>query len=347
MIASTPDRVHLVGSVGLDSVPDVFRAAGSTLGRRLRRVPDGEVGGRRLWVSWQYPLFRANPFFTATDTARLRTGFLEVRLADGVRPEDVAFGELGYAREARASFIDFTRAQACGELPADVRFQVCLPTPFAVVNSFCTVSDAPVIEQIYERAMLAEVEFLAAEIPHQKLCIQWDVCLEMVFWDGQDYHGRTRRADVSEDEILARMRRICAPIPDDVELGIHLCYGDFEAKHFIEPRDATKMVELANSLAETIEHPLAYIHMPVPVARLDDAFYRPLENLHLAPQTEIYLGLVHATDGAEGTSKRIAAASRHVPRFGIACECGISRARRPDQVQALFAIHAETSREPD
>jgi hypothetical protein len=35
-------------------------------------------------------------------------------------------------------------------------------------------------------------------------------------------------------------------VPHDVELGFHLCYGDFGAKHFIEPLDATKMTELAN-----------------------------------------------------------------------------------------------------
>ena len=76
-----------------------------------------------------------------------------------------------------------------------------------------------------------------------------------------------KRGDVSKDEFLARMQRISAPIPADVELGIHLCYGDFEAKHFIEPRDAGKMVEFANALAKVIAHPLAFIHMPVPVER--------------------------------------------------------------------------------
>src|SRR5262245_25970107 len=156
MSAFVPQNVHLVGSVGLDSVPDVFRALGQTLGRRLRRVPDGEVGGRRLWVSWQYPLFRANAFLVATDHARPRTGFLEMRLADGVKGEDVVFGELGYAREARASYIDFTRAQERGDLPKDVRFQVCLPTPFAVVNAFCVPSQAVEIEHAYERAMAEE-----------------------------------------------------------------------------------------------------------------------------------------------------------------------------------------------
>ena len=347
MDAFVPEQVHLVGSVGLDSVPDVFRTLGRSLGRRLRRVPDGEVGGRRLWVSWQYPLFRANAFLTATETARPRTGFLEMRLADGVRGDDVVFGELGYAREARASFIDFTRAQQRGDLPADVRFQVCLPTPFAVVNSFCVPSEAPAVEKAYERAMADEIAQLSAEIPHDKLSIQWDVCMEMVFWDGQDWRGRTQRTDVSNSDFINRMVRISEPVPADVELGIHLCYGDFEAKHFVEPRDAGKMVEFANALAQAITHPLAFIHLPVPIDRDDDAFFKPFDALKLDSRTELYLGVVHAKDGVEGTRKRIAAAAKHVPQFGIACECGIARARRPDLVHSIIAVHSGAAREPN
>ena len=60
-----PSKVHLVGSIALNSVDEVFETAGSILGRRLRRIPDGEPGGRRLWISWQYPLLRSLPFLKA------------------------------------------------------------------------------------------------------------------------------------------------------------------------------------------------------------------------------------------------------------------------------------------
>ena len=40
--------VHLVGSVGLDTTEEVFGVAGRLLGPYLKRVPDGEPGGRRL-----------------------------------------------------------------------------------------------------------------------------------------------------------------------------------------------------------------------------------------------------------------------------------------------------------
>jgi hypothetical protein len=85
--------------------------------------------------------------------------------------------------------------------------------------------------------------------------------------------------------------------------------------------------------------------MPVPIARSDDAFFRPLTDLKLAPTTELYLGMVHAEDGAEGVRKRAAAAS-NVGTFGIATECGISRRKTSDVVRKILAIHAECSGEP-
>jgi hypothetical protein len=48
--------------------------------------------------------------------------------------------ELGYAREARASYDDFVAAREAGNVPEQARFQVCLPTPIAVTYSFCTPS---------------------------------------------------------------------------------------------------------------------------------------------------------------------------------------------------------------
>ena len=40
MDACTPTHVHLVGSIGLDTVEEVFSTVGPLLGRRLRRIPD-------------------------------------------------------------------------------------------------------------------------------------------------------------------------------------------------------------------------------------------------------------------------------------------------------------------
>jgi hypothetical protein len=333
--------VHLVGSIGLDNVEEVFRSVGKLLGLYLRRVPDGEVGGRRLWISWQYPLLRASAYLRPDPSGAVRptNRFPLLTLAEGVKPADVSFGELGYAREARASYLDFVAARERGELPKAIRFQVCLPTPFAVVSSVVVPDVLPAVEAAYERAMIAEVAALCRHIPHRDLCIQWDVCNEMVMWDGQPTDAVP--GDEPHENIIARMQRLCAAVPDDVELGLHLCYGDFGARHFVEPKDAAKMVEFANALTNSVKRPIAYIHMPVPVERSDDAFHRPLRDLKLKDGTELFLGIVHAKDGVEGAKARMAAARHYAPKFGIATECGMARARSEDTVRALLKIHAD------
>ena len=341
-----PTKVHLVGSIALDSVEEVFRTAGALLGRRLRRIPDGEPGGRRLWISWQYPLLRSLPFLKAdTSQPNPTSGFLPLQIAEGVQPSDIQFPELGYAREARASYQDFVAARRQGHLPPDVRFQVSLPTPFAVINPFCALKDGPSVEPAYEKAMLREVESICRAIPQRDLCIQWDVCIEMVMWDGRWPFIRNRFEDL-RGELEKRMQRLAAAVPSEVELGFHLCYGDWEAKHFVEPADAGKLTEFANLLGGTVERPIAYVHIPVPIDRSDDDYFAPLRQLKLPPGTELFLGLVHS-DGVEATRRRIETAARHVPDFGIATECGMARCRTPELVRTLLKIHAEASLEPE
>lgn len=340
-----PTKVHLVGSIALDSVEEVFHTAGGLLGRRLRRIPDGEPGGRRLWISWQYPLLRSLPFLKADASQPNQTsGFLPLELAEGISPDEIRFPELGYAREARASYQDFVAARERGDLPPGVRFQVSLPTPFAVVNPFCAPKDRAAIEPAYEIAMLREIEAICRAIPYPDLCIQWDVCIEMILWDGR-WPGMRNPFEDLRGEMMSRMKRLAAAVPNGVELGFHLCYGDWEAKHFIDPEDAGKMVDFANALASAVSRPITYIHMPVPIDRSDDAYFQPLRDLKLPSGTELYLGLVHA-DGAEATRKRIAAAGCYAPDFGIATECGMARCRTPEMIRTLLRIHAEASAEP-
>jgi hypothetical protein len=340
-----PDKVHLVGSIALDSVEEVFRTAGRVLGRRLRRIPDGEPGGRRLWISWQYPFLRAQPFLRPDLSVPNPRGMQPLMVAENADPAEIRFGELGYAREARISYQDYVAARERGQLPAGVRFQVSLPTPLAVINPFVSLKDAARVEGPYERAMLREVETICRAIPHRDLCIQWDVCIEMILWDGRWESMRNPFGADLQTEIMARMKRLGAAVPGEAELGFHLCYGDYDARHFIEPIDAGKLVEMANALAATVERPITYIHMPVPVDRADDGYFQPLRDLRLAAKTELYLGLVHP-DGVEGTNRRIATANKYASNFGIATECGIARLRTPAHVRTLLEIHAGCSREP-
>lgn len=348
MTFETCDKVHLVGSIGLDSVEEIMRTAGTTLGRRLKRVPDGEVGPRRLWLSFQYPLLRSSPFLRPDPGGAVRatSKFPKLCLAEGVREDEISFGELGYAREARASYLDFLSSRQRGEIPAQARFQVFQPTPMGVIYAFCIEQDIEIIDRVYEKAMIAEVEAICRAIPHHDLCIQWDFCHEMIILDGQSQDWfPLKNADMTA--IMARMRRICAAVPAAVELGVHLCYGDFGASHFIQPRDAGRMVDVANAMAQTIQRPITYIHFPVPLKRNDEAYFAPFANLKLAPHTEIYLGLVHLAEGVEGVARKLAQARAFTRVDAISTECGIARARKPALVRQILELQAAASREPD
>jgi hypothetical protein len=50
--------------------------------------------------------------------------------------------------------------------------------------------------------------------------------------------------------------------------------------------------------------------------------------------------LVHAQDGVEGTVRRITTARKYAPKFGIASECGISRARSPEVAMQFIKTYA-------
>ena len=80
--------------------------------------------------------------------------------------------------------------------------------------------------------------------------------------------------------------------------------------------------------------------MPVPMERSDDDYYRALETLKLKPETTLYLGLIHDSDGVEGAAIRIATAEKFRRNFGIATECGFGR-RPADSVFPLLNLHKE------
>lgn len=342
-----PRHTHLVGSVGLDSVEEVFATAGRLLGARLKRIPDGEPGGRRVWTSWQYPVFLGSPFLATDERPQPPArgpGMRRIVVAPGIRPEDIRFGELGYAREARASYADFLAARKRGDIAETTRFQVCLPTPINVVTNSCAADALLPIEPAYESAVIREVERLCAAIPHRDLCLQWDMVREVIWWDGRLAASQPAPFADIENETIARLKRIAAAVPREVELGFHLCYGDWGGRHHIDPADTGKMVAFANAIAAALDRPIAYFHMPVPIARHDSAYFAPLSQLALHGDTELFLGLVHLADGAQGTLRRIAGARAIREDFGIASECGLGRCKTPATVRDILAVYDQASR---
>jgi hypothetical protein len=146
----------------------------------------------------------------------------------------------------------------------------------------------------------------------------------------------------TQTDIIERLIRLGNRIASDIEMGYHLCCGDAGHEHFKQPEDTSKLVEIANVVSAGVTRTINWIHMPVPRDRSDDAYFAPLKNLKLHPETELYLGLVHYTDGAEGTQKRISTAKKFVSVFGVATECGLGR-RPAETIPTLLSIHSEVS----
>ena len=337
--------VHLVGSVPLADAGDVFSRVSAALGERLRRIPDGETGERSDWITWLEPAFAGNPALEKSDELfrvhATGTGRIRYRLKPGKRAGDVTFGNLFYADIARASYAEFARLKREGVVPAHCRFQIDLVPAHSVIWLFLQDDLHQPLDPVFNAALKREIDKIAAALPHDEIAIQFDVA-SAVFARLQcnepNAYGRNR------DEMLARFSAIltdlAAHVPADIELLFHFCYGDSNHKHVIEPADMGDMVDVANRLSADIARSIALIHMPVPRDRADDAYFAPLARLRLKPETELCLGLVHYTDGVDGTRRRLQTAERHVRDFSVATECGFGR-RDPATIPELLRIHAE------
>jgi SAM-dependent methyltransferase len=330
---------HLVGSVPLASADVVFRTVAAAIGDRLRRIPDGETGPRSDWIVWQLPVFTSQPRLEIVPPGPNSWRPLpRVRLSEGARQAPIVFEALGYAEAAIASYRVFARLKRDGLVPVACRFQVCLPTPLAPISAFVVPEDQAALEPAYEDRLLAELRLMLQAVPHDQLAIQWDTNFEFGMLEGVFPVW----FDDAKGGILERLLRLARHVPPDVELGYHFCYGDVQHRHFKEPADAGRLVEVATALTMSLGRPLNWLHLPAPRDRFDDGYYAPLQDLRLRAETELYLGLVHHTDGVAGTRRRMEIARRFVSGFGIATECGWGR-RAPTTIPELLRVHRELS----
>jgi hypothetical protein len=338
--------VHLVGSIPLPDAESVFRTVSAALGPHLLRLPDGETGIRKTWIRFLQEVLADNPAierasdlppfkFVQWDGKVVRE-IPRLRIKPGAKPQAGTF-RTGYADMAMESWGLFDRLQQAGVIPAGVKFQISIPTPIAPTYNNMVPADRPALLPALTQSFIGEVATIAKALPRDRIAIQWDVCQEVLAWEGYYEPGpvdfRTETIDV--------LARIGDAVPIGIDLGYHLCYGSPADEHMVQPKDTGIMVEMVNAISARVKRPIQFFHLPVPKPRTDDAYFAPLKDLERAPQTELYLGLIHHND-AGGDAARLAAARRYALVDGIGTECGMARGD-PARLPALLAAHARVA----
>ncbi len=338
-----PVAVHFNGGVNLPDSATVLRALAERVPQGLRRLPDGETGGRAQWIGYQYPRLLATPGLRQADgpcdadSGDSYTGGPSMRLAAGVDPSAIEWPDLGYAAEYEKSYATFAQLRDEGVIPAGVRMQAEYPTPTAVGTLFHP-RDKDRIGPSYARALLADLDRLLARVPHDDVAVQWDAAVETVMADQEP---------ALLEPMASRLAALMDHLPADVPVGLHLCYGDFEHRHMIEPTSLATQVALTNAVTAHAARPPAWISFTVPQDRDDEAYFSPLAGLENHPATELYLSVVpyHPDRQREGTiDAQVALIDRYLPEggrpWGICTECGMARADRED-VPRLIELHRE------
>jgi hypothetical protein len=204
-----------------------------------------------------------------------------------------------------------------------VRLQVEIPFPDGGIGAFVRDERSlAILLPAYERAVVAELARLAEQVPAEELSIQWDVCWEVLYLEGvipwspgTDHWER----------YVGYVKALGPHVPEGALAGYHLCYGDWEGRHMVEPGDLGLVVRMANAAAEHSGRPMDYVHMPVPIARDDPEYFAPLADLDRERVGRVFLGLVHVGDGVDGARRRVEAARTQLDNFGVSTECGMGR----------------------
>src|SRR5690606_8919695 len=209
----------------------------------------------------------------------------------------------------------------------------CLPTPVAPTYNNMVPNDRPAMLRGLTAHLIAEVTRIASTLPNERIAIQWDVCQEVLAWEGYYEPGPVD----FRDETLAVLEEIGQSVPTEIDLGFHLCYGSPAGEHLVQPKDLGIIVEMASAISSLLSRPIQYFHMPVPKARTDDDYFTPRQSLAIDEGTELYLGLSHYADPI-GDAARLSAARRNARVDGIATECGMARGDGA-RLAALLAAH--------
>jgi hypothetical protein len=315
---------HLVGSLAAPSARAAMTTTAEILGAHLERLSDGETGERSQWIWWQINRLTAVPGIRLGEPqVNPETGNPDYSVFPGLEIDEgvtIPDGTLGYAAAAEQSYREFVRLRDAGVIAAGVRFQVSLPTPYAVVIAWARPGSQARLWEPYRRALAADVRTLLSTIPGEDLAVQWDVAVEVGVLEGVfEPEEEFRSYERIVDELVA-----CTElVPPPAQVGLHLCYGDYKHRHFVAPTDLSLLVRIANDVAA--RHAIDFVHMPVDRENgREPAYFSPLRDL-AAGNASLALGVIDYENDQVRTDELVQAADTAGVPYAVATECGMGR----------------------
>ena len=343
-----PGKLLFVGSIPCETVEEVFRVWGQRFSDNLVYMPDGEVGDRLHWIDGQaFHVFNGHPAIETLkrplpdegDVERWKPRTIDDQWHFKVKSDvdRVNFSDpgwrLGYARDAINSYFVFKTLKKEGVLPLDMRMMVALPTPeSATLLYFRDPAEWPRIKPGYETAMRTEVANIVQQIPPEELAIQWDAACESVDIEfGLPWLGPC--SEERYEMYVEQFKRLTAPIPEEVAVGFHACYGTLGGWPLVAPDSLSKQVKFLNDSVAVSPRKIDFVHLPM-LDRTEPEYPEPLAKLQVG-DAEVYLGMIHNMDRFE---TRLHNARKYLSEFSIAAPCGFGRLP-PSELQKRFEQH--------
>lgn len=336
---------HLVGGLKAPDAETAMRTAGRILGRHLYAVTDGETGERNQWIGWQIGRLTEMEGIEMAGMKAMpapeSSGYAEMpALAVDKSVTDLPARSLGYADAAESSYPIFQRLREEGVIPEGVKFQVSIPTAYATVVTWVREQDQERFYPVYADAIAHEVDAVASLVGAEDLVVQYDVAVEIGALSG----AFAAAGELGEKHfIVESLKRTLDRPADDVERGVHFCYGDYGHRHFAVPDDLSLVVELANAAAGRAD----FVHMPADRDTGRDPCY--YESLRELSARRLALGVVDYEGDEQRTRELVEAATTGSGgmEFAVATECGMARIdeRGSDgpSLERLLELHARVA----
>ncbi|HWI22411.1 MAG TPA: hypothetical protein VNT22_07335 [Baekduia sp.] len=345
---------HISGSLPLDDAEAVFAWAGRALGDRTRLIPDGETTPqRRSWMP-HLPWFDANPTIEHGEPMEFGGEFFPTyRVKDGA---EVAFNEpFEFQTWARESYATFKSARDAGVLPSHAKLLVAFPHSTDAVIHAVEAASFEAIYEAYVAQLQVSVQEIADSIPHEDLAMQWDIPTAAVLWTGGG--AFLGLSDSDRPSILNEVVRHGEWVPEGVELGYHLCFGDGNNAENVAgdsdidieedtAEDTAGLAELCNDIVRETDRRVDFLHLPTYAHWIERQQFEPLQGLDI-DGAELSLGVINLRrdrgleNGVQRARQRTAAAVEAIgPTFGISSTCGLGR-YTPAQFAAASDLFAE------